>query len=98
VALVASAVLATSIAAPLAARVGRSLARRWSIANPRRICGVSLVAIVALLAVATGPVGVALAALATAVGLVPIALRVRRVHLMAALLVPVLLTYAVGAV
>jgi len=34
-----------------------------------------------------------LAGLAAVVGLVPIALRVRRVHLMASLLVPVLLTY-----
>ena len=51
-----------------------------------------------LLAVATGPFGVALAGLATLVGLVPIALRVRRVHLMAALLVPVLLTYAATGV
>src|SRR5438093_211709 len=46
-----------------------------------------------LLAAATGPVGVGLACLSAIVGLVPVALRVRRVHLMASLLIPVLLTY-----
>lgn len=95
--LVASAVLATAVAAPLATRFGRVLARRWSRADPRRICGLSLLAVVALLAIATGPLGVALAGVATVVGLVPVALRVRRVHLMAALLVPVLLTFAAAS-
>jgi putative membrane protein len=91
--LVTSAVLATAMAAPLAARVGRSVARRWSRSNPRRIAALSLLAILVLLAAATGPVGIALAALSAIVGLVPVALRVRRVHLMASLLIPVLLTY-----
>src|SRR5207249_2718624 len=81
--LVMSAVLATAIAAPLAARIGRGVARRWSRSNPRRIAALSLIAVFVLLAAATGPVGIALAALSTIVGLVPVALRVRRVHLMA---------------
>ncbi len=98
VVLVASAVLATAIAAPLATRIGQCLARRWSRVDSRRICGLALLAVLALLAAATGPVGVGLAGLATLTGVVPIALRVRRIHLMAALLVPVLLTYAVTAV
>jgi putative membrane protein len=97
VVLMASAVLATAIAAPLATRIGRSLARRWSRVDPRWICGLALLAVLVLLTVATGLVGVALAGLATVVGLVPVVLRVRRVHLMAALLVPVLLTYVVGS-
>jgi len=91
--LVMSAVLATAIAAPLAARIGRGVAKRWSRSNPRRIAALSLLAVFVLLAVATGPVGIALAALSTIVGLVPVALRVRRVHLMASLLIPVLLSY-----
>ncbi len=91
--LVMSAVLATAIAAPLAARIGRGVAKRWSRSNPRRIAALSLLAVFVLLAVATGSVGVALAALSTIVGLVPVALRVRRVHLMASLLIPVLLSY-----
>ncbi len=91
--LVTSAVLATAMAAPLAAHLGRGVARRWSSSNPRRIAALSLLAVLILLAIATGPVGLGLAGLAAVVGLVPIALRVRRVHLMASLLVPVLLTY-----
>jgi len=91
--LVASAVLATAMAAPLAARVGRGVARRWSSSNPRRVAALSLLAVLVLLAAATGPVGIALAGLSAIVGLVPVALRVRRVHLMASLLIPVLLTY-----
>jgi len=91
--LVTSAVLATAIAAPLAARVGRGVARHWSSSNPRRIAALSLAAVLVLLAAATGPIGIALAGLSAIVGLVPVALRVRRVHLMASLLVPVVLTY-----
>jgi len=91
--LVTSAVLATAIAAPLAARVGRGVAQRWSTSNPRRIAALSLLAVLLLLAAATGPIGIGLAGLSAIVGLVPVALRVRRVHLMASLLVPVLLTY-----
>lgn len=95
--LVTSAVLATSIAAPLAAWVACGVARHWSNSNPRRIAVLSLVAVFVLLAAATGPVGVGLAALSAIVGLVPVALRVRRVHLMAALLIPVLITYLSSA-
>src|SRR2546426_469290 len=91
--LVMSAVFATAIAAPIAAQVGRAVARRWSSSNPRRIAALSLLAVLLLLAAATGPVGIGLAGLAAIVGLVPVVLRVRRVHLMASLLVPVLLTY-----
>src|SRR5206468_1277627 len=72
---------------------GRGVAKRWSRSNPRRIAALSLLAVFVLLAAATGPVGIALAALSTIVGLVPVALRVRRVHLMASLLIPVLLSY-----
>src|SRR2546425_10038628 len=81
------------MAAPLAAHLGRGVARRWSSSNPRRIAALSLLAVLILLVIATGPVGIGLACLAAVVGLVPIALRVRRGHLIASLLVPVLLTY-----
>src|SRR2546425_12426358 len=81
------------MAAPLAAHLGRGVARRWSSSNPRRIAALSLLAVLILIVIATGPVGIGLAGLAAVVGLVPIALRVRRGHLMASLLVPVLLTY-----
>src|SRR5439155_284738 len=43
--LVMSAVLATAIAAPLAARIGRGVAKRWSRSNRRRIAAPSLLAV-----------------------------------------------------
>jgi putative membrane protein len=88
-----SAVLATAVAAPLAVRIARRFARRLSRSDPRRLSALSLLAIVVLLAVATGPVGLGLAGIALIVGLVPVALRVRRVHLMASLLIPVFVGY-----
>ena len=93
--LTTSGVVATAVAAPLAARLARRLAGRWSRSDPRRIAAASLAAILCLLVVATGPVGVAVAGSATLLGFVPIALRVRRVHLMASLLVPVVLSYLI---
>lgn len=91
--LVASAVVACALAAPATARIGRAFAVRWASRDPRILSGVCLVALVALIGLASGPAGVGIAALAALVGYVPIALRVRRVHLMASLLVPVLLTH-----
>ncbi|HYT00953.1 MAG TPA: tripartite tricarboxylate transporter permease [Thermoplasmata archaeon] len=94
--LVAGTALATALAAPLAVRTGRLVAR-WSTGDPRRVSALSLAVLIVLLAVVSGPVGLAIATLAAVVGLVPVALRVRRVHLMASLLVPVLLGYLTGA-
>jgi putative membrane protein len=91
--LVLAAVLATAVAAPLAASLARRAARTWSLRDPRRISALSLIVIHGLLFFVTGPVGLAVAGVATLVGLVPIAFRVRRIHLMASLLVPVLLSY-----
>jgi putative membrane protein len=93
--LVVAAVLATALAAPFAVRLARRAARSWSLSDPRRISVVSLLVIHGLLFFVTGPVGLAVAGVATLVGLVPIAFRVRRIHLMASLLVPVLLTYLI---
>ncbi|MGI0149951.1 MAG: tripartite tricarboxylate transporter permease, partial [Thermoplasmata archaeon] len=95
--LTTSSVLATAVAAPLAARLARRVARRWSRSDPRRIAVASLAAILCLLVVATGPVGLAVAGIATLLGFVPIALRVRRIHLMASLLVPVVLSFVLAA-
>jgi len=86
-----SAVVATGVAAPLATRVAREVARRWSRSNPRLISAASVLAILGLLGITSGIAGLAVAGCATLLGLVPIALRVRRVHLMASLLIPVLL-------
>jgi putative membrane protein len=95
--LLGSAVTATAVAAPITARLARRIARRWSRSRPRHVAVVSLVAIIGMLAFTTGPVGLAVAACATILGFVPIRLRVRRVHLMASLLVPVLISYLTTA-
>ena len=81
----------------MAARLAQRIARRWSTWDPRKVSIVSIAVIEGLLFVVTGWPGVAVAAVASLVGLVPVALRVRRIHLMASLLVPVLLTYLAPA-
>jgi putative membrane protein len=96
-ALIAASVLATALAAPLVVRLARRIAPRWSNSDPRRISALSILIIEVLLFVVTGWPGVVLAAVASLVGFVPIALRVRRIHLMASLLVPVVLTYLAPA-
>ena len=90
--LVLAAFGATAASAPLAVRLSRRLAKRWSRSDPRRLAAASLLAILSLLAFTTGGAGLAVAACATLLGFVPIRLRVRRVHLMASLLIPVLLS------
>jgi putative membrane protein len=90
--LVLAAVGATAASGPLAVRLSRRLAKRWSRSDPRRPAAISLLAILGLLAFTTGAAGLAVAGCATLLGFVPIRLRVRRVHLMASLLIPVLLS------
>jgi len=92
-ALVMSAVLASAVAAPLASAIGRAFAVRWAGGNPRRLSLLCLFVLVGLIGLATGPAGVGIALVASVVGYVPVALGVRRVHLMASLLVPVLATH-----
>lgn len=90
---VVAAVLASALAAPIASAVARSLATRWSRWDPRKLSAVILAALSLLILLSTGPTGMGVAGLAALVGLVPLALGVRRVHLMASLLVPVFLVY-----
>lgn len=86
-------VLAGVLAAPLASAVARLLARRWSRVDPRLLAAATLLGLTALIAVASGPLGMAVAGVSCLAGLVPVRVGVRRVHLMASLLVPVLATY-----
>ncbi len=92
--ILAAAVLTNALATPLAARIGRSLAPRWSAIDPRKLSLATLAGLLVLLGIVAGPYGLGIASLAALVGLVPVAARVRRVHLMAALLAPVLLMYS----
>ena len=94
--LVLASVLAAAVAAPLAAVLARSLGPRWSRLDPRLLSGATLAALVVLIALATGPVGAGIAGLACLVGLVPVRAGVRRIQLMASLLVPVLVSYLAG--
>ncbi len=94
--LAVASVTAGALAAPLAARVARILAERWSRVDPRLLAGGTLAGLGLLIAVASGPLGLAVAGLSCAVGLVPVRIGVRRVHLMASLLVPVLAGYLVA--
>jgi putative membrane protein len=96
--LVLAGVGSTAAAAPIASRLARRVARRWSRSNPRRLAAASLLGLLGLLAFTTGPIGLAVAACAAILGFVPIRQRVRRVHLMASLLVPVLVSALDGSV
>ncbi|MGQ0796519.1 MAG: tripartite tricarboxylate transporter permease [Methanobacteriota archaeon] len=90
VVLLAAAVLGAAVAAPLATRLARGIARRWSRVNATRLAQATLAGLVVLLAVIAGPGGVVVAAVTALAGLVPVRSGVQRVHLMAALLVPIL--------
>lgn len=91
--LLLASVLAAVVAAPLAAKLARAVGPRWSRMDPRTLAAATLSALTALILAASGPVGGAVAGLACLVGLVPIRAGVRRIQMMAALLVPVLLSY-----
>jgi putative membrane protein len=83
-------VISGVLAAPLAFAVARLLASRWSQIDPRLLSAGTLLGLGVLITLASGFSGLAVAGLASLVGLVPVRAGVRRVHLMAALLVPVL--------
>lgn len=91
--LLVAAAVAAGCAAPLATALARTLGPRWSHLDPRLLSGATLLALSVLIVAATGPVGGALAGLACLVGLVPVRAGVRRIQLMASLLVPVLAGY-----
>jgi len=82
--------LTAAVAAPAASRLAAVLAPGLSRMDPRVLSAATLLALGVLILVATGPVGLGVAGLACVVGSVPIRTGVRRIQLMAALLVPVL--------
>lgn len=92
----ASAVLAGAIAAPLAMRMARFLATRSGIVGSRRTTLAVLAILAGLVGAVTGPAGLLVLAVAGLVGSVPLAAGVRRIHLMASLLVPVLVSVSLG--
>ena len=93
--LMLASVIAGVLAAPLAGVIARVLASRWARVDPRLLSVGTLALLGLLIGIASGPVGLAVAGLSCWVGLVPVVLGVRRIQLMASLLLPVLLTYLV---
>lgn len=89
-------VLAGVLVAPLAAGCARFLSSRWFRVDPRLLSAGTLAALTLLIALASGPVGLAVACLSCLVGAVLVVIRVRRIQLMTFLLVPVLATYLVS--
>ena len=87
-----SALLAAAVAAPVAIWMGRRAAASWSRFDSRIIARATLVLLGVLLAALSGPAGIVLAGVACLVGSLPLVLGVRRVHLMASLLLPALLS------
>ncbi|HYM40001.1 MAG TPA: tripartite tricarboxylate transporter permease [Thermoplasmata archaeon] len=88
--LLLASVLAAALAAPIASRLAGILAPRLVRWDPRLLSAATLVGLGVLILIATGPVGLAVAGLSCLVGSVPVRIGVRRIQLMAALLVPVL--------
>jgi len=94
--MLASALLAGAIVAPLAGRAGRFLASRWALAGSRGVSLAVLGILVVLVGLVTGPAGLAVWGVAGLVGAVPVVGGVRRIHLMASLLLPVLVSALAG--
>lgn len=89
-------VLGAALAAGILGHLGtlaldRCIAARIHRVPPRALNAAGLVLVSGLLVVLSGPVGVMVGAVATLVGLLPLAFGIRRVHLVGALLVPVLI-------
>jgi putative membrane protein len=85
-----AATLASLLGFLYAFALGRLLARHASRVPYRTLVATVTVLLVLLIFLFTGPLGLAVASVATAVGLLPPLLGVRRVHLMGALLLPVI--------
>ena len=89
--IVLASVLAAVVAAPVASRLATALAPRLARWDPRLLSAVTLVGLCVLILLATGWIGLGVAGLACLAGAVPVRIGVRRIQLMAALLLPVLI-------
>ena len=86
-----AAIVAGALAAPLTLRAARGYARLVRGTRVRRLQRGVIVSLALLTLVIAGPMGLAVLAIATAIGVLPPLLGVRRLHLMGCLLVPVAL-------
>jgi putative membrane protein len=94
--LAVSAALSALIAAPLALFLGRKFSRLYDRVPYRRLMLAVTVLLASMLFLFSGIAGLAVCAVAVCLGLVPPLAGVRRVHLMGAILVPVIV-YFLGA-
>lgn len=96
VAALATLVAASALAHVVTIGVDRLAAQRLLRTDARRLSLYALAFLVLLVVVLSGPMGLLVLGAATTVGLLPLALGVRRVHLTAALIVPILLARLVA--
>lgn len=93
-ALVFSLIVAVGLAAAVTLVLGRRLARLLHRLPYRPVARTVAACLVLAVALLTGPLGLAIMAVALCIGLVPPLVGVRRVHLMGALVLPVILYYS----
>ncbi|MGQ9582076.1 MAG: tripartite tricarboxylate transporter permease [Thermoplasmatota archaeon] len=89
--LVVAAASSAALALPVTLRLGRALARLYDRVPYRKVQAGVVCLLVALLLVFSGAAGLAVAAAGICLGLIPPLAGVRRVHLMGAILLPVIL-------
>jgi putative membrane protein len=88
-----SAGVAASVACPLTLSIGLRLARLYDRVPYRRIIAAVICLLFLMLFIFSGTAGLAVTGVALCLGLVPPLAGVRRVHLMGAILVPVIVYY-----
>jgi len=89
-----SVVIASTLALFLTLRLGRLFAKAYSKIDYRKMTWTIVIFLIVLLFLFTGPMGLALAAVSTVVGMLPPLLGVQRVHLMGCLVLPIILFFS----
>jgi len=89
-----SAAVAASVACPLTLFVGKRLARLYDRVPYRRLLAAVVIFLLCLLFIFSGIAGMVVTGVALCLGLVPPLAGVRRVHLMGAILLPVIIFYS----
>lgn len=92
--LIGVALLAGGIATVLHLKLGKLAARNMDRLPYRAVCAAVLIFIVALTFYYSGPVGLLVLATATAIGLLPAAVNIKRTHAMGVIMLPCILYFA----
>jgi len=91
--LLLAAIISGIISYPLTIIIGRKIAEVYTRVNYRRLTLCIIVAVSVLIFLFTGVWGMLIAAVSTAIGMLPPRLGVKRVHLMGVLMVPIILYF-----